>query len=68
MTVKFELGDLVQLSKGWGSRVGIVRADDKAWWVIRRHYDIAHCICKAKDVVRVIKRQAIPRRYLPRLY
>ena len=68
MSVKFKLGDLVQLNKLFERRVGIVRADDKAWWVIRGHYDIAHCICKASDVVRVIKRQVIPARYLPKLY
>ena len=68
MAVKFKLGDVVQLSKRWESRVGIVRADDKAWWVIRGHFDIAQCICEAKDVVRVIRRQVVPRRYLSKFY
>ena len=61
---QFALGDLVQLNAFWDRRVGIVKADDRAWWVIDGHYDIANCICEAKDVVRVITKGAIPKKYL----
>jgi hypothetical protein len=58
-TVKFAVGDLVQLSKFWGNKIGIVKADDTAWYVLRRHFDIADCICSPSDVVRVIRKRAI---------
>ena len=65
--LKFRVGDLVQLNKTWNGVVGIIRADDKAWWVVRGHYDIANCICSGEDVVKVIKRQVVPARYIRKL-
>ena len=62
--LKFELGDIVQLNKGWKNRVGIVRANDKSSWVIKNHWDIADCICENSDVIKIIKRKAIPKKYL----
>ena len=66
--VRFKVGDLVQLSSFWEGRVGIVRADDKVWWVIRGHYDVASCIVSADDVAKVIRRQVVPARYIRKLY
>jgi hypothetical protein len=57
-SVKFSLGDVVQLNKFWDNRIGIVVA------VIRDHYSIANCICEASDVVRVVIKGAIPKKYL----
>ena len=62
--IRFKVGDLVQLNKFWENRVGIVRADDKAWWVIRGHFDIANCICGPDAVVKVIERQVVPAKYI----
>ena len=62
--IKFKLGDIVQLSKKWKNKIGFVIADDKSWWVIKNHYDIANCMCTAKDVVKVIKSDAIAKKYL----
>lgn len=62
--IRFALGDLVQLNSFWDRRIGIVKADDKAWWVARGCYDIAHCICSAKDVVKVIAKGVVPKKYL----
>lgn len=64
LPISFELGDLVQLSSRWDSRIGIARADDEAWWVIQGHFDIAGCICGPEDVVMVIKKRAVPKKYL----
>ncbi len=66
--VRFKVGDLVQLNKFWDNRVGLVRADDKAWWVILNHFAVANCICSADAVVKVIKRQVVPARYVCKLY
>jgi hypothetical protein len=62
--VKFELGDLVQLSKSWDRRIGIVKADGRAWYVLHGHYDIANCICEASDVAKVLTKGAVARKYL----
>ena len=62
--VKFALGDLVQLNKFWENRIGIVKADDTAWYLIRGHYDIGNCIAKGSDVVRVIVKGAVKKGYL----
>jgi hypothetical protein len=62
-SVKFSLGDVVQLNKFWDNRIGIVVADDTAWYVIRDHYSIANCICEASDVVRVVIKGAIPKKW-----
>jgi len=62
--IKFKLGDVVQLNKFWNNRIGIVKADNKSWWVINGHYDIANCICEAKDVIKIIKKSVIPKNLL----
>lgn len=62
--VKFKLGDLVQLSDRWQNKIGLVKANGRAWYVIRGHYDIADCICKASDVVKVITPNAVPKKLL----
>ena len=62
--IKFHLGDIVQLNSTWNRRIGLVQADDKAWWVIRKHFDIANCIVRPSDVVKIIKKKAVPKRYL----
>jgi len=62
--IKFNKGDLVQLNKFWGYKIGIVKSDDKNWYVIKGHWDIANCICEAKDVLRIIKRNCVPKKYL----
>lgn len=59
-------GDLVEAGGIWNMR-GIVLADDSAEHVIRGHYDIAHCIVAAKDIKRIIQKQAVKRDLLPYL-
>lgn len=62
--IKFNLGDLVRLGGIWKGKVGIVTADDKAWWVIKDHYDIANSIVHKSDVVKVLKKQCVPKKYI----
>jgi hypothetical protein len=63
-SVKFELGDLVQLNKFWDRRIGIVKADGNAWYVLKGHYAIANCICEPKDVVKVLVKGAVAKKFL----
>lgn len=65
---KIEVGDLVQLSKVWDKRVGLVSGTDKDWWVIKDHFDVAGCIANRKDI-KIITKGIVPkklRRYLKR--
>jgi hypothetical protein len=62
--IKFKLGDIVKLNDSWSNRIGLVKADDKAWYVIKNHWDIAGCIVKTSDVAKVIYPNAVPRKYL----
>lgn len=62
-SVKFELGDLVKVGDIW-NMMGVVRADSRSWWVIKDHYDVNHCIVHRNDIVKVVKKQAVPRKYL----
>jgi hypothetical protein len=62
--MKIQCGDLVQLNDRWDKRIGIVKADDKAWYVTTDHWDIAGCICEAKDVVKILQKRVIPKRLL----
>lgn len=60
--LKFNVGDVVQLNRGWKNRIGFVKATDKAWWVIKYHWDVANCIVKQSDVVKIIKRNVVPKK------
>ncbi len=61
--IQIEVGDLVMLNKIWRNKIGLVQADDTAWYVIKNHFSIANCICKAEDVVRIFKKHAVPKKY-----
>lgn len=54
---KIKIGDLVQLSGIWKGKVGIVLATDKAWWIIKDHFDVSDCIAHKNDILRVIKKK-----------
>lgn len=62
--VKVGLGDLVEVGGGW-NMVGIVRADEKTgWWMIRGHVSINDCVVSRREIVRVIKKQCVPAKYV----
>ena len=66
--MKVEVGDLVQLSKVWNKKIGLVIGTEKDWWCIKKHFDVAGCIAHRGDI-KIIKKEVVPkklRRYLKR--
>jgi hypothetical protein len=63
--LNIEIGDLVETRKnsGWGKMVGIVTANDKAWYLLENHFSIHNCIVDIKDINKIIKKQLIPKKY-----
>ncbi len=65
---KYGVGDLVKLGGVWAKYdKGIVLADDTAWYVIDRHYDVSGCIVEEKDIVEVVKEGAVDPEVIPYL-
>lgn len=62
MRTKIEIGDLAQLKGIWKNRVGLVRGTDKDWWVIKDHFDVAHCIAHKRDIM-IIKKSIVPKKF-----
>ena len=60
---KIEIGDLVQCGKDWNNRVGLVIADEKAFWCIENHFDVCNCIVH-KESIKIIKKQVVPKKYI----
>ena len=66
--VKIEKGDLAQIGGVWHNKVGLVVGNDKNWWVIKDHFDVAGCLVAREDI-KIIKKGVVPkklRRYLNR--
>lgn len=60
---KIEVGDLVQIGGIWKKRIGIVRALDDAWYMLKNHIDVSNCMVERKDV-KIIKKQIVPKKYI----
>ena len=53
--MRLRIGDLVEYRFGSPKlERGLVKATDRAWYVIKDHVDINNCIVAVKDVTRII--------------
>jgi hypothetical protein len=63
--MQIKVGDIVKLKKNaFGGRVGLVKANDKSWWVIKNHLDVDNCIVAISDIEKVVRKNAVPKKYL----
>lgn len=66
--MKIEIGDLVQCTgSAWKNKVGLVIADETAYWCIKDHYDVANCIVD-KKYIKIIKKQVVPKKFIKYLH
>jgi len=65
--MKIEIGDLVQFNWCGTKKVGLVLADESAYWCISNHYDVANCIVD-KKTIKIIKKQVVPKKYIKYLH
>lgn len=63
---KIELGDLVEFRMGARSKLkkGIVKATDKAWWVLKNHLDVSNHIVSINSC-RLVEKAAVRKDIIP---
>jgi len=61
--LNIEVGDLVEV-KNHKFKGGIVKADDTMWYVLDDHFDVNNRIVDRDNIVKIIKKQLIPAKWV----